>query len=170
MFDSQYSKRKRIIKSRHKSGVVAHALNPSTREAEVVGFLSLRSAWSTKWVPGQPELYRETLSQKKQTKTKKQTQWHTPFCLFLFFIYFLNLFTFQVLAPYPVPTPQPPIQSLLWGCSSTHPPTPASPPSIPLHWGIYQAFIGPRTCPLIDAWQSLPLLHMQPEPCVLPGW
>ena len=42
--------------------VVAHAFNPSTREAEAGGFLSSRSAWSTKLVPGQPELYRETLS------------------------------------------------------------------------------------------------------------
>jgi hypothetical protein len=29
-------------------GVVAHAFNPSTREAETGGFLSLRPAWSTK--------------------------------------------------------------------------------------------------------------------------
>jgi hypothetical protein len=29
-------------------GVVAHAFNPSTREAEAGGFLSLRPAWSTK--------------------------------------------------------------------------------------------------------------------------
>jgi hypothetical protein len=28
-------------------GVVAHAFNPSTREAEAGGFLSLRPAWST---------------------------------------------------------------------------------------------------------------------------
>jgi hypothetical protein len=31
-----------------KPGVVAHAFNPSTREAEAGGFLSLRPAWSTK--------------------------------------------------------------------------------------------------------------------------
>jgi hypothetical protein len=31
-----------------KPGVVVHAFNPSTREAEAGGFLSLRSAWSTK--------------------------------------------------------------------------------------------------------------------------
>ena len=40
------------------------------------GFLSLRPAWYTEWVPGQPGLYRETLSQKskaKQNKTNKQT-------------------------------------------------------------------------------------------------
>jgi hypothetical protein len=45
---------------------VAHAFNPSTREAEAGGSLSSRPAWSTKWVPGQPRLYRETLSQKKK--------------------------------------------------------------------------------------------------------
>jgi hypothetical protein len=40
---------------------VAHAFNPSTREAEAGGFLSSRPAWSTKCVPGQPGLHRETL-------------------------------------------------------------------------------------------------------------
>jgi hypothetical protein len=35
-------------------GVVAHAFNPSTWEAEAGGFLSLRPAWSIEWVPGQP--------------------------------------------------------------------------------------------------------------------
>jgi major histocompatibility complex class I len=29
-------------------GLVAHTFNPSTQEAEAGGFLSLRSAWSTK--------------------------------------------------------------------------------------------------------------------------
>jgi hypothetical protein len=51
---------------------VAHAFNPSTREAEAGGFLSSRPAWSTKWVPGQPGLYRETLSRKNQKKKKKK--------------------------------------------------------------------------------------------------
>jgi hypothetical protein len=40
---------KNIIKKiKHVPGVVAHAFNPSTREAEAGGFLSLRPAWSTK--------------------------------------------------------------------------------------------------------------------------
>jgi hypothetical protein len=51
-------------------GVVAHAFNPSTREAEAGGFLSSRPAWSTEWVPGQPGLYRDTLS-RKTTTTKR---------------------------------------------------------------------------------------------------
>jgi hypothetical protein len=51
--------------------VVAHAFNPSTWEAEAGGFLSSRPAWSTKWAPGQPGLYRETLSRKTKTKTKQ---------------------------------------------------------------------------------------------------
>jgi hypothetical protein len=46
--------------------VVAHTFNPSTWEAEAGRFLSSRPAWSTKWVPGQPGLHRETLSQKKK--------------------------------------------------------------------------------------------------------
>jgi hypothetical protein len=44
--------------------VVAHAFNPSAREAEAGGFQSSRPAWSTEWVPGQPGLYREALSRK----------------------------------------------------------------------------------------------------------
>jgi hypothetical protein len=53
--------------------MVTHAFNPSTREAEAEaeagGFLSSRPAWSTKWVPGQPGLHRETLSWKTKNKT-----------------------------------------------------------------------------------------------------
>jgi hypothetical protein len=41
--------------------VVAHAFNPSTQEAEAGGSLSLRPAWFTEQVPGQPWLPRETL-------------------------------------------------------------------------------------------------------------
>ena len=33
-------------------GMVAHALNPSPREAEALRFLSLEPAWSTEQVPG----------------------------------------------------------------------------------------------------------------------
>jgi hypothetical protein len=68
---------------------VAHAFNPRTQEAEAGGFLSSRPAWSTKGVPGQPGLYRETLSQKdKQTKNKTKRinllliQWITYFWTF----------------------------------------------------------------------------------------
>jgi hypothetical protein len=59
---------------------------------------------------------------------------------------------------------------LLWVCSSTYPLTPTSLPSIPLNWGIYWAFIGPRTSSPTDAWQGHHLLHMQLEPCVLHCW
>jgi hypothetical protein len=54
--------------------VVAQAFNPSTQEAEAGRFLSLRPDWSTKWFPGQPGLYRETLSQKKQKQKTKNKQ------------------------------------------------------------------------------------------------
>jgi hypothetical protein len=39
--------RKRKKEKTKKQGVVAHAFNPSTREAEAGGFLSSRPAWST---------------------------------------------------------------------------------------------------------------------------
>jgi hypothetical protein len=55
-------KKKKKKESDLEPGVVAHAFNPSTPEAEAGGFLSSRPTWSTKRVPGQPELYRETLS------------------------------------------------------------------------------------------------------------
>ena len=102
--------------------------------------------------------------------------WFYSFFFFNLFIFYwiFSLFTFRMLSAFPPPPPRPPIPSslplLLWGCSSTHSPTPTSLPSIPLHWGIYQAFIGPRTSPPIDASQGHHLLHMQLEPCVLLGW
>jgi hypothetical protein len=57
---------------------VAHAFNPSTWETEAGGFLSSRPAWSTELIPGQPELHRETMSQKNKNKNKnKQTKQKT---------------------------------------------------------------------------------------------
>jgi hypothetical protein len=50
--------------------MVAHTFNPSTWEAEAGRSLSSRPAWSTKWVPGQPGLHRETLSRKTKKKKK----------------------------------------------------------------------------------------------------
>jgi hypothetical protein len=37
-----------VKKKKFEAGVVAHAFNPSTWEAEAGGSLSLRPAWSTK--------------------------------------------------------------------------------------------------------------------------
>jgi hypothetical protein len=48
--------------------VVTHGFDPSTREAEGHGSLSLRPAWSTEGVPEKPGLYRETLSQKERDR------------------------------------------------------------------------------------------------------
>ena len=56
--------------------MVAHVFNPNTWEAEAGGFLSLRPAWSTEIVPGQPRLHRETLSRKKP-HTHTHTHTHT---------------------------------------------------------------------------------------------
>jgi hypothetical protein len=48
--------------------MVAHAFNPSTREAEAGGFLISRPVWSTKWVPGS-QGYTEKQNQKKKKKS-----------------------------------------------------------------------------------------------------
>jgi hypothetical protein len=58
--------------------VVVHAFDSSTWEAEAGGFLSSRPAWSTEWVPGQPGLHRETLSQKQKQKQKQNKQTKNP--------------------------------------------------------------------------------------------
>jgi hypothetical protein len=52
--------------------MVPHAFNHSTREAEAGRFLSLRPAWSSECVPGQPGLYRGTLSRKIKKKKKRK--------------------------------------------------------------------------------------------------
>jgi hypothetical protein len=52
--------------------MVAYVFNPSTWEAETVGFLNSRPVWSTESVPGQPWLHRETLSRKKKKKKKER--------------------------------------------------------------------------------------------------
>jgi hypothetical protein len=62
--------------------VVVHAFNPSTWQAEAGGFLNSRPAWSTKLVPGEQEIYRETLSWKKKKEERKKkiiltTDYHT---------------------------------------------------------------------------------------------
>jgi hypothetical protein len=85
-----------------------------------------------------------------------------------YFIYISNVISF--LAP-PTHPRKPPIPSslplLLWGCSSTHPPTPTSLPSVPLHWGHLSSLH--RTKDLSSHWcmTGHPLQHMQLEPCVL---
>jgi hypothetical protein len=61
-----------LFKYSKSRAVVAHTFNLSTWEAEAGGFLSLRPAWCTEWVPGQPGLHRGTLSQtNKQTNIKR---------------------------------------------------------------------------------------------------
>jgi hypothetical protein len=65
-------------KTETKLGVVGHAFNTRTWEAEAGGFLSLRPAWSTECIPGQPGLHRGTLSRKaKKPQTNKQTNKQT---------------------------------------------------------------------------------------------
>jgi hypothetical protein len=100
-----------------------------------------------------------------------------PF-IFIIYVYTIGYFLYLHFKCYPLsqspPIPEPPIPFplplLLWGCPSTHPPSPTSQSLIPLHWDICQAFIGPRTSAPIDAWQGHPLLHMQLKPCVFLGW
>jgi hypothetical protein len=50
--------------------VVVLILNPSRGRSS----LCLRPTWSTEWVPGQPGLHREALSQKNKKTTNKQRQ------------------------------------------------------------------------------------------------
>jgi len=55
--------------------VPAHTFNPSTQEAEVVGSLGSRTAWSRVRVPAHLGLHRETLYRKtKQNETKQNKQ------------------------------------------------------------------------------------------------
>jgi hypothetical protein len=97
-------------------GVVVHAFNPSTQEAEAGGFLSLRPVWSTEWVPGQPRLHRETLSQKKKKKKKQRVMyyfWEILWCGFLRQVRCTQSWLFS--------------NSLCsWGCPWTHRLSPAS--------------------------------------------
>ena len=51
---------------------MVHAFNPSTWESEAGRFLNSRPAWSTKLVPGQPGLYRETIPKKNNPQKKKK--------------------------------------------------------------------------------------------------
>jgi hypothetical protein len=44
---SRENRRPTHIRTKYKPGMVAHAFDPSTWEAEAGGFLSLRPAWST---------------------------------------------------------------------------------------------------------------------------
>jgi hypothetical protein len=53
---------KKIGKQTKKPGMVAHAINPSTREAEAVGFLSSRTARA---------IQRNPISKKKKKKERK---------------------------------------------------------------------------------------------------
>jgi hypothetical protein len=73
--------------------VVAQAFNPSIWEAEAGEFMSSRPAWSTEWVPGQPGLYRETLSRKiKASKqTNKQIKNKTKKELFILWLRFVEI-------------------------------------------------------------------------------
>jgi hypothetical protein len=71
----------RLRESQKSQEVVAHAFNLRIWEAQVGRFLSLRPAWSTKWVPGQIEdiqrnpVKKQTTKQtnKQKNKTNKQT-------------------------------------------------------------------------------------------------
>jgi hypothetical protein len=52
-------------------GMVAHAFNPSTLEAEAGGFLSLRPAWPTKYQDNQGYTEKSCLKNKNKKKEKE---------------------------------------------------------------------------------------------------
>jgi hypothetical protein len=52
--------------------VVAHAFNPSTREAEAGGFLSSKPAWSTEFQDNQDYTEKPCLGKEKKRKEKKK--------------------------------------------------------------------------------------------------
>jgi len=53
------------------AGMVARSLNHGAWEAEAGKSLSSRLPWSTEWVPGKSELYRESLSQQTNKQNKE---------------------------------------------------------------------------------------------------
>jgi hypothetical protein len=69
------------------------------------------------------------------------------FLLDIFFFYISNAISFPVFPPYRILPLPASIRVFLYPPTLSHLPALYS----PLHWGIYQAFIGPRTSPSIDA-------------------
>jgi hypothetical protein len=95
---------------------------------------------------------------------------------FFFIGYFVYLhFKFYPLSQFTLQKPTVPsfLSLLLWGCSPTNQPTPASPPWHSFTLG-YQTFTEPRASSLIYAQQGHPLLHTCLElwvtTCVLFSW
>jgi hypothetical protein len=76
---------RRHLKTTLNQAVVVHNFNPSTWKTKAGESLSSRPAWSTKWVPGQPGLHRETLTGKRKKKNK--TNFTISWCLRFTFIY-----------------------------------------------------------------------------------
>ena len=58
--------REATLKNEAQPGMVAHAFNPGTWEAEAGGFLSSRPTWSTEGVPGQPKATQKPCLEKKK--------------------------------------------------------------------------------------------------------
>ena len=68
------NRRLSIVIEKCRPGMMAHAFNPRTWEAGRGIALSSRLPWSTQRVPGQPELHRETLFQKKKERKKRGSE------------------------------------------------------------------------------------------------
>jgi hypothetical protein len=102
-------------------------------------------------------------NERRQSQSRKH--WFWAWFLSFFFYWILYRSTFQMLSPFSVCTPEPPIPShhllLLWGCSTYDAPTLTS---LPWHSPTLgnRAFTGPTASPSTDARQC--------HPFVLFGW
>ena len=70
-----------VLQPGKKPGVVVHTFDPSTREADAGGVLSLRPAWSTKFQDSQGYTEKPCLEKPTNQPTKKKNRKKSTFIL-----------------------------------------------------------------------------------------